>query len=232
MIFETEVKEIIQRTYDVKSFRFPRPSSLDYEAGQFLFVTIKWKKERLKKHFTISSSPTEKGHIEFTKKLTGSRFSDTLNRMEVGDWAKIEAPYGNFTFKGQYGKIGLLSGGIGITPLRSICKFCTDKGLDTDIVLLYGNVSESDIVFRNELKEMQNQNEKLKVIFTLEKAEENWSGYTGFINIDMIEKEIPDYSERIFYISGPIIMVKAMEKILLNLKVPESQIKKDFFPGY
>jgi len=79
---------------------------------------------------------------------------------------------------------------------------------------------------------MQNQNEKLKVIFTLEKAEENWSGYTGFINIDMIEKEIPDYSERIFYISGPIIMVKAMEKILLNLKVPESQIKKDFFPGY
>jgi len=41
MKFETHVKEIVLRTYNVTSFRFPRPAALNYKPGQFLFVTIK-----------------------------------------------------------------------------------------------------------------------------------------------------------------------------------------------
>ena len=69
MQFETHVKEIIQRTHDVKSFRFPRPDSFDYKAGQWMVVTIRYEGEEIRKHFTISSSPTEEDYLEFTKKL-------------------------------------------------------------------------------------------------------------------------------------------------------------------
>lgn len=31
-------------------------------------------------------------------------------------------PYGDFTFQGEYEKVGMLTGGIGITPLRSMIK--------------------------------------------------------------------------------------------------------------
>jgi len=85
MKFETNVKEIVRRTYNVKSFRFPRPSSLSYKAGQFMFVTIRSGKDEARKHFTISSSPTEKGFIEFTKKLTGHPFANALDALKVGD---------------------------------------------------------------------------------------------------------------------------------------------------
>lgn len=64
-----------------------------------MFITIRSGKEELKKHFAISSSPTERDFIEFTKKLTGHRFSDALNALKVGDWARIDATYGGFTFE-------------------------------------------------------------------------------------------------------------------------------------
>ena len=122
MLFEASVEDIIQRTHNVKSFRFSYPSSFSYEAGQFLFATLKKGKEELKKPFTISSSPTEE-FIEFTKKLTGHEFSNMLNSLQVGDYIKIDAPYGKLVLDKQQKKICMLSGGIGITPLRSICRY-------------------------------------------------------------------------------------------------------------
>jgi ferredoxin-NADP reductase len=232
MKFETKVKEILLRTNNVKSFRFPRPPSFVYKAGQFMFVTIKIGEEKAQKHFTISSSPTETEFLEFTKKLTGHSFSDALDALEVGDWAKLDAPYGNFTFEGEFQKIGMLSGGIGITPLRSICKYCTDMRLDTEIILLYGNRTEKDIVFRKELEEMQEQNKNLKVVFTVSRPGESWRGYTRRIDTDMIEKEIPDFLERVFFICGPPAMVEGMENLLKDLNIPQENIKKENFPGY
>src|SRR4030042_6743233 len=101
MKFETNVKEIIPRTPNVTSFRFPRPPELDYKPGQFLFITIKQGDKELSKHFSFSSSPTEKDHIEFTKKLTDHEYSEALKSVKVGDWARIDAPYGQFTFEGE-----------------------------------------------------------------------------------------------------------------------------------
>jgi len=230
--FETEVKRVVKRTYDVKSFRFNRPEGFSYKAGQFLFVTIKIGGEEKQKHFTISSSPTEAEFIEFTKKLTGHEFSNALDALKEGDWARIDAPYGEFTYEGEYPKIAMLSGGIGITPLRSIIKYCTDKQLDTSITLLYGNRTERDIVFRKQFEQMQKQNKNLKVVHTLSQPDKPWKGYTGYINGIMIKKEIPDFKDRTFYTCGPPKMVEAMENLLTSLKVPKDQVKKENFYGY
>jgi ferredoxin-NADP reductase len=232
MKFETKVKEIIQRTHNVKSFRFPRPEALNYKAGQFMFVTIKSGDKKLTKHFTISSSPTEKELVEFTKKLTGSPFSNALDAMRPDDWAELNAPYGNFTLEGEFTKVGMLSGGIGITPLMSMCRYCTDLQLNTEITLLYSNRSEQDIAFRTELEKMQKQNKNLKVVFTLTEPNTGWNGVNGRIDVDMIRREMPDFEERTFYTCGSPMMVDAMEKLLKDLAVPKSQIKKENFPGY
>ena len=232
MEFKTHVKEITQRTHNVKSFRFVRPSFFNYKPGQFMFVKIRIGKEEVQKPFSISSSPTEAGVIEFTKKLTDHRFSRALNAFKVGDWMGIDGPHGGFTFEGEHEKIGLLSGGVGITPLRSICRYCTDNQLDSEITLLYGNQTEKDIIFREEFEEMQQRNKNLRVVLTLNESREGWDGYTGFINVGMIKTEIPDYSVRVFYTCGPPGMVKAMEKLLHKLGVLRENIKEENFAGY
>jgi ferredoxin-NADP reductase len=233
MKFETYVKEIIPRTYNVTSFRFPRPETLSYKPGQFMFVTIKAEGgKELSKHFSISSSPTEKTHLEFTKKLTESEFSTALKALKKGDWARIDAPYGKFTFEGEHEKIGLLAGGIGITPLMSICKYCTDKRLNTKITLLYGNRTENDIAFRRELETMQEQNANLKVVFILNEASNEWKSATGIIDAEMVKKEIPDYKETVFYTCGPPAMVETMGKLVEQLGLPKTQLNREYFAGY
>ena len=232
MKFETYVKEIIPRTYNVRSFRFPRPEALSYKPGQFLFVTIKANGKELSKHFSISSSPTEKMHIEFTKKLSESEFSTALKALGEGNLARIDAPYGKFTFQGEHERIGLLGGGIGITPLRSICRYCTDMRLNTKITLLYGNRTENDIAFKEELETMQQQNKNLKAVFILNEANSEWRGATGRIDAEMVKKEIPDYKETVFYTCGPPSMVEAMEKLIENLGLPKTQLNREYFTGY
>jgi ferredoxin-NADP reductase len=232
MKFETAVKEIIPRTPNVTSFRFPRPAELDYKAGQFLFVTINPNGKELIKHFSFSSSPTEKEHIEFTKKLTDSEFSAALKTLKPGDWARIDAPYGKFTFEGEHPKIGMLAGGIGITPLVSMCRYCTDMRLQTKITLLYGCRTETDIAFRKELETMQQQNSNLKVVFTVNEADSGWKGVIGVINNDMVKREIPDYEETMFYTCGPPPMVEVMEKLVESLGLPKTQLKREYFSGY
>ncbi len=232
MKFETNFQEIIQRTHDVTSFRFPRPVGLDYKPGQFLFVTLKQGDKELRKHFSFSSSPTEKDHIEFTKKLTDHEYSEALKAVKVGDWARIDAPYGQFTFEGEYPKIALLGGGIGITPFISICKNACDKGLSNKITLFYGCRTENDIVFRKEFEDLTQKNKNLKLVFILNEATPQWRGATGIINADMVKRELPDYKETVFYACGPPPMVKAMETLIESLGLPKTQLKLEYFTGY
>jgi len=161
-----------------------------------LFATIKSSGKTLTQPFSFSSSSTEKEHVVFIKKFTDSEFSNALRTLKVGDWATIDASYGKFTFEGENEKIAMLAGGIGITSFRSICKYCTDMRLTAKITLLYGNRSESDIVFKKELEEMEKQNKNLKVVFILSEASNAWKGATGIINAEMVKKEVPDYKER------------------------------------
>lgn len=234
--FETEVSDIIQRTRNVKSFRFRVKEDVEFRPGQFFFVTIKIGGTERAKHFSFSNSPTEKGYVEFTKRITESEFSKALDRLNIGDWAKLKMPYGSFTFEGEYEKIAFLSGGIGITPIRSICKFVTDMRLPTDIVLLYGNSKEEDIIFRQDLDEMVSANKNIRIVYTLTSPDVDkkvWQGRTGYIDDKMIKEEIPDFNGRTFYICGPPKMVESLMNILKNkLNVQEDKIKIENFSGY
>jgi len=233
MKFETKFQQIIPRTHDVTSFRFPRPAELDYKPGQFLYVTIKQGGKELSKHFSFSSSPTEKDHIEFTKKFTDHEFSLALKAAKIGDWARIDAPFGQFTFEGEYPKIALLGGGIGITPFVSFCKNATDKGLESKITLFYGCRTPEDIAFRKEFEEWAKQDKNLKLVFTVNPpAPPGWTGATGTINAEMVKQHLPDYQENMFYTCGPPPMIEAMEKLVVGLGLPKEKLKRELFTGY
>jgi len=232
MKFETKIQEIIPRTHDVTSFRFRRPAELIYKPGQFFFVTIKNDGKELRKHFSFSSSPTEKDHIEFTKKITDHEYSLALKTLKIGDWARVEAPFGKFTFEGEYPRIALLGGGIGITPFMSYCKNATDRGLSSKITLFYGCRTPEDIAFRKEFDAMAQKNEHLKLVFIVNQAPPDWKGATGIINAELIKQHLPDYKENIFYTCGPPPMVEAMEKLVESLEIPKEKLKREYFSGY
>jgi ferredoxin-NADP reductase len=233
--FETRVIAVIRRTRDIKSFRFAIPGEVTFLPGQYLVLTIRINGADAVKHFSLSNSPTEKGCVEFTKRITGSEFSQALDRLQVGDWARIRLPYGSFTFAGEHGKIAFLVGGIGITPARSICKYACDMKLSSDIVLVYANRTEEDIAFHEDLIEMAAGNPRLRVVYTLDTPRDGaaWKGRTGVINGTLVREELPDFGERFFYLCGRPKMVDALRAMLADeLHVPGERIIWESFPGY
>lgn len=229
---ELEIKEIIQRTYNVKSFRLRLGSLADFQAGQFMLVKLKSDKE-LKRFLSISNSPTEQGYLEFTKKITDSDFSGVLKGLKVSDRIIVQYPLGKFILDEQSRKVAFISGGIGITPIRSMCKYVVDKNLGTDIILLYANRTPNDISFRVDFEQMQKQYPKLQVIHVLCEHSAGIECKIGSIDKNIIKESILDYPERKFYICGPPVMVSDIKKILTDgLAVPVDNIITESFQGY
>lgn len=229
---ELSVKEIIQRTHNVKSVRLEVKEPVAYRAGQFCCVSMIG--EPLCKRFlSISSSPTEEGYIEFTKKITSSGFSMALEALKPKDMLRVGYPLGSFTLDEPDKPAAFISGGIGITPIRSICKYVIDKGLAADIVLLYANRSVSDIVFREDFEQMQKVYAKLKVIHVLCEPVPGFKCSSGLIDGELIKKEAPDFKERKFYLCGPPGMVESMRRILeAQLGLKKENIVLENFTGY
>ncbi|MDD5561545.1 MAG: FAD-dependent oxidoreductase [Candidatus Omnitrophica bacterium] len=229
---DARIKEVIQRTYNVKSFRLEISDWLDFKAGQFLQAMLQGD-PKLKRYLSISSSPTEKCYIEFTKKLTQSDFSKALDNLKAGDKVNIKYPFGKFILDESAPKVAFLSGGIGITPVRSICKYAVDKNTGVDIALVYSNRSIRDVVFKDDFSAMCKSYPFLRVAHVLCEAEQGFKCTVGQINSGVVKNEIPDYQERKFYLCGPPQMVEAMRKILAEeLGLNSEKIVTENFQGY
>jgi len=226
------VREVITRTFNVKSVRLNINQEIDFKAGQFLSFTLQNNPE-LKRYLSISSSPTERCYLEITKKLTNSDFSKVLNEVKPGDSVKIQYPLGKFILGEPQADIAFLSGGIGITPIRSMAKYVVDNNLGTDMVLVYANRAAKDIVFKEDFDALQKAYPKLKVSHVIGEPEPGFKCIPGLINGQVIKNEVGDYLKRRFYLCGPPQMVSAMGKILTEeLRLPVENIITENFQGY
>ena len=124
-----------------------------------------------------------------------------------------------------------LAGGIGITPLMSMLRYMRDTDDDRSVALLYGNRTEKDIVFRRELEEMAaGKRPDLTVVHVLSGAGTDWTGETGHVDRERIEKYCgADLSKKIFYVCGPQKMAEGLIKTLLEMGVSKAQIRQEIF---
>lgn len=219
---------------DVKTFRFALEKEIPRRPGQYLILTLNLNGKDTPKAFSISSSPTEKGYIEFTKKLTGSEFSDALNGLKTGELFSVRMPMGKFTFEGEFPGAAFLSGGIGITPIRSIFKYATDMRLSSSLILAYSSRTPEYLIFRSDFEEMQRENKNIKLVYTLTDYKDKVPGCrSGRIDENLIREEIPDYKDRRFFMCGPPQMVDAMKTMLLDkLALPPANVITEDFVGY
>lgn len=164
----------------------------------------------------------------------GSSFKKAMYKMD-GSVKMIGAQTaGDFTLPpNPEQKLVFIAGGIGITPFRSMLKYLLDTQQRRDIILFYANKRVDEVVYRDVLSAAYTKL-GVRTFYTLTETTavpQNWPGLVGRINEQIIMKAVPEYQERVFYLSGPPDMVRAQEQILKNMKVKNDHIKKDFFPG-
>ena len=246
---------------DIMSFKFTKQneqkevdqgndkSSLDYTAGQYAFFDIGGVNNDPKgpiRHFTIASSPTE-NFIMLSTRIRDTPYKKRLSSLEERAKVKVRGPQGNFVLHEDYSKPAIfLSGGIGVTPFRSMIKYATDKQLPIKIIMFDSNRDEKNILYKNEFDASANSNKNLRIIYTISEEESGqereqisssnkWERERGRIDEAMLTKYLSDddIKNSIFYSCGPPGMLKAMQKLLQDeLHIPKERIKIEEFTGY
>ena len=239
------LKERVPISPDVYDFVFTSDQKISFQAGQYLEWTLDVKSPDSRgnrRYFTVASSPTEPeirlGVKSYPKPST---FKRDLFSLRTGDKIFASQLSGDFTLpKDKNRKLVFIAGGIGVTPFRSIVKFLMNKGEKRDITIFFSNKTPRDIIYKDIFDEAL-QKIGIKIIYAVNELADlsAQAGETasldmrvGFIDADMIMKEVPDYRERYYYISGPHSMVVVFEETLRKMGISNRQIKVDFFPGF
>ncbi len=224
--------EVARGVYD---FVFTPDRKLRFAAGQYLEWTLPHKNIDLRgnrRYFTIASSPGDEDvYLGIKMYPEGSSFKHALMALPPGQIISAGNLAGDFILpKDRSKKITFIAGGIGITPYLSMIQDVINKNEKRDIVLFYSNKTRSDIAYEDFFVDAEKKI-NLKTFFAL--TEENPGGkYIGKISSTTIMEKLPDFKERIFYLSGPEAMVRGFSQTLRDSGVPKRNIKKDFFPGF
>ncbi len=232
--FKAPVKKVIEETPTVKTLVFDiTGQDFDFFPGQYIMLKVPYPPtgEELRRAYSIASSPLTKDELAITvKRMEGGKASVILTtQVKEGDTFLIKGPYGKFFWTEEMGKdIVLLGAGSGVVPLMCILRYIRDKGLrDVNATLLVSYTYYEEIIYREELQQL-NELPNIKVVVTLTREqEERWKGRRGRINASMIREEVGDLSGKLFYLCGPPKFVDDMKTLLLGEGVPKENIKTE-----
>lgn len=222
---------------ETMAFHWAKPTDFAFKAGQFADFTLinpsETDEEGNTRGFSLAQAPYEED-LMFTTRMRDTAFKRVLKNLALGTEVKLDAPYGDFALqKTATIPAVFLTGGIGITPVRSIIAQATKDKLPHKIVLFYSNKTPRDAAFLTDFQAFAKENSNFTFVPVMTRTTpQEWAGESGHITQGMLTKYIKDLAVPIYYLSGPATMVKAMRKILTDLQVNEDNIRTEEFSGY
>ncbi|MES1909019.1 MAG: hypothetical protein MHM6MM_001834 [Cercozoa sp. M6MM] len=199
--------------------------------------------EEIVRKYTPTTSDDEKGYFDLVIKVyEKGQMTQHLEHMKVGDNIEVRGPTGSitysargeFTFASRKGaivknvkRIGMIAGGTGLTPMLQIARqMMKDKADNTEVSLIFANVNEEDILLRNELEKMADDEERFSLYHVLNNPPAGWTQGEGFVNQEHIRANIPAPADDVLVLlCGPPPMIKAMKGHLEALGYDKSSVK-------
>lgn len=239
-----KVTEIIERADDCKSFVLAPDEEAGttalayFGAGKYLTVFEEIEGMKITRAYSISSKPQDalKGKYMLTiKRVDGGLMSNyILDSWKVGTKVTVSAPEGHFEYQPlrDAKNVICLAGGSGITPFVSMAGAILDGDEDFELTLLYGSRNKDSILFYDELNEIAEKTDKVKVINVLsdKDADTTADGFeAGFITAELIKKYAPENEPYSVFICGPQAMYEFLNKELDKLGLEKKYIRHEMF---
>lgn len=207
-----------------------------FGAGKYLTVFEKINGMPITRAYSISSSPKDslEGKYTLTIKLVdGGLMSQYIfDTWEVGREVEVSAPSGNFEYQPirDAEDVICVAGGSGITPFLSMANAICDGDEDFNLTLLYGSRNYDNILFREELAELEKKCSKIKVVHVLSDEDKTVDGTEkGFITAELIKKYAPSDKPYSVFICGSQQMYAFLDKELEKLDLPRKYIRHEMF---
>ena len=225
---------------ETMAFYFSRPPGYEYQPGQSFQMTLidplpRDDSRGCTREFTIASAPHE-DELMIAMRLRDSAFKERLKDAPPGTTVAISEADGDLILHRDVSRPAvLIAGGIGITPFLSIARHAARESLQHRICLFYSNWRPELAAFLAELEDLQQANPQFQVVATITEPETSaqpWSGETGVIRPELLQRYLPDLTGPVYYLAGPPAMTLAMLDMLEDLGIDGDAIKSAEFLGY
>jgi ring-1,2-phenylacetyl-CoA epoxidase subunit PaaE len=235
------VKEVKRETPSAVSVSFEIPESLQSDfkfiPGQYITIEKELKGNNLRRAYSICSSRESNDFRVAIKQVDQGNFSVYANNdLKAGDTLDVSVPEGNFileTNSENKKKYIAFVAGSGITPVFSMIKSVLNTEAESTFVLIYGNKTKEETIFKSELDQLGTDfKDRFKIYYVYSK-EMNDDAYSGRINEVVLKDVLGGKHNQInydaYFICGPETMVDLVEETLSNRKVDRDLIKFELF---
>ena len=228
-------KQLARDTYELA---FVPETPISFQPGQYMEWTSPHQKKDsrgVRRYFTIASAPSDSFiRLGLKMPVESSTFKDSLKNIQKDMVLSATNAEGGFTLsKDPDQKIACIAGGIGITPFMSMFRHLAAQNARRDMVLIYAAATPLDFAYKDEIDSFRDSI-GLRVYYLPTDFTElsDWDGPSGYLTNAIIQKDIPDFASRHWYLSGPDAMVKNYKWLVKGMGVHARNIKTDHFPGF
>ena len=232
------VSNIKEETLNSVVISFEIPSSLKsqyaFKAGQYLTLSSNISGEKVKRSYSICSSPQSQDLQVGVKAIENGVFSNYVNdALREGDSIEVSVPEGRFILEDNpSANYCAFVAGSGITPLMSIVSDVLAKNKTGVFVLGYGNKTKASTMFTGAIEELKSIYPKRFYCYNIYSKENNPEATFGRIDSDFISYILKQHSETKFekiLLCGPEKMIETGKETLEKANYPKDKVLYELF---
>ena len=232
------VSNLKQETLNSVVVSFEVPPSLKnqytFKAGQYLTLSSNINGEKIKRSYSICSSPQSQNLQVGIKAIENGVFSNYVNdALREGDSIEVSIPEGRFVLENNtQANYCAFVAGSGITPLMSIISDVLEHNENSVFVLGYGNKTKASTMFSSAINELKSRYPKRFFCYNIYSQENNSEANFGRIDssfINYVLKQHPQISFEKILLCGPENMIENSKDTLEKLNYPDSKVLYELF---
>jgi toluene monooxygenase electron transfer component len=236
--FEARLESVRDLTHDMREFTFAAEGAPGFLPGQYALFYL----PGLAVPRTYSMSNVDEGRSRWqfiVRRVPGGKGTNALfDHVPMGSAVAIDGPYGLAYLRAESPRdIVCIGGGSGLAPVLSIARGAVrEPALEgRKIHVFYGARTHRDLCGETELCALPGYGERLFFHAVLSEAQdpEGWKGAKGFVHEHaraFIEGEAGGrWNDFEYYFAGPPAMAEAVQRMLIDKRVPYPQVHFDSF---
>ena len=232
-----EVIAILDETDNTRRFffRVPEVEKISFKPGQFITIDIPIHEKKTKRwrSYSISSPPNDTNEFELVIVYVpdGAATNYIWREVKVGSTISFKGPLGVFTLPDNIEtELCFIATGTGIAPFRSMLLDLIHHPRPTkNIYLIFGTRFLNDILYREEMEDIQSQLPNFKFLTALSReTSPAYTGHKGYVH-PVYEGLFTDKRPAQFYLCGWRNMIDEGKQRLLAMGYDHKQVHVELY---
>jgi len=237
-----KVADVRRETPDAVSIAFAVPPELAdeyrFHPGQHLTLRRECDGQDVRRSYSICTGLDDRELRVAVKKVEGGVFSTLCNEvLRPGDTIDVMTPQGRFGVMPDPATARnylAIAAGSGITPILSLLRSVLSREPDSRFMLIYGNRTAKDIIFKEALEDLKDRFiGRLVVHHVLSREQQEIELFNGRIDAGKIEALLKSFASanRIdhAFLCGPGAMIEDAKATLIRLGTPPGNVHIEYF---